>query len=142
LIENQRKNVKSNLAEILVSELTEEEKKKVQSWAEKAIVIRNDSVLTTKDKIEAFYKITNDDSVIKTFVMTFMKLIKKHGWTERSLKGKLTIGAATLGLATMGSSQLGIATAGWGLSMPFFLLSAMGGAFLGTLIEEINKKIK
>ena len=130
----------SNLAKKIVSEFNDEEKTKIKNWAEQAVIIRNDQTLTAKDKIERIYKITYKDSVLITFAKSMMRFVVRHGWKERSLKGKMMIGGASLGIATMGSANVGLATAGWGASMPFFVLSGMGGAFLGTIIEEINKK--
>lgn len=130
----------SNLAEKILTEFTEEEKVIIKSWAENAIVIRNDSELTAQEKVKKIYNISNNSWVIKKFFNATYRLIKRNGWDERSLPSKLAIAGAVLGLGTVGGNFVGIASAGFGVSLPFFVLTSAGGALLGTIVQEINKK--
>ncbi len=132
----------SNLAETLLEEFNEEERKEIKCWAENAFVIRNDSNLSSKLKIQKLYEISWRSSIITKFLKAAFRVIKKNGWVERSLTAKMAISGAVLGLATVGSNFVGIASAGIGLSMPFFVLTSAGGALLGTIIEEVNKSQK
>lgn len=47
-----------------------------------------------------------------------------------------------LGLGVFGTEMAGIASAGIGVGVPVYLLTSAGGAFLGTLLEELKKSNK
>lgn len=129
----------SNAAKKILEELNEDEKKKVLSWAENARVITNDGTLNKKEKVKKLYEVTVKEEVVVTFLKSFLKAIKTHGWGRRGWAGRLTLSGLALGLGTVGIQMTGVASAGFGIGIPIFLLTAAGGALLGTIIDELKR---
>lgn len=129
-----------NLAKKIIDEFNDEEKEQIKSWAEDAYVIRSDSNLTKKEKIQKLGSITNENKVIIKFLTAFFKFIKRHAWDERGWAGRLTLGGLALGTSVAGTKMAGVATAGMGIGLPIWLLSSAGGALLGTIIQELSNK--
>jgi hypothetical protein len=129
----------SNLAEDILKGFSDEERLEIKSWAEKAIVIRNDESLNQIQKVKKLYEESWRSSVITKFLKAFLQFIKKHGWDERSMPARITMSGAALGFVTMGTKLAGIASAGIGVGLPFFVLTGAGGALLGVIIQEATK---
>lgn len=129
----------SNLASSILKEFTEAERQEIKSWAETAIVIRNDESLNQVQKVKRLYEESWKSNVITKFLKACLKLIKKHGWDERSMPAKLALSGVTFGVATMGTKFAGVASAGFGIGVPFFVLTGAGGALLGVILKEIDE---
>jgi hypothetical protein len=130
----------SNLAKNILREFNEDERIQIRSWAESAIIIRNNHELTSKEKITAMGKITNKNKIILKFIKATAKLLKRHSWDERGWPARLALGGLTLGAAIGGSKAAGIATMGAGMGVKIYILTSAGGALLGTIVEELSKK--
>ncbi len=130
----------SNLALKVLAEFSDEDKVKIKSWAEEAYIIRNDSSLTKKEKLNKISSITNKNKIVFKFLRSLVCLIKRNTWDERGWPGRLALGGFALGVITSGSKMAGIASAGIGVGLPIYLLTSAGGALLGTIIEELHHK--
>jgi hypothetical protein len=130
----------SNLALKVLEEFNEEEKIVIKSWAEDAIVIRNDNNLSKKEKIKKISQITNNNKIILKLIKGMAKFIKRHSWDERGWPARFALGGLTIGAAAGGTKAAGIATMGAGIGVPIIALTSAGGALLGTIVEELSKK--
>lgn len=130
----------SNLAKNLFQELDKKDQEVVQSWAKEAYVIRNDETISKPEKIKKLIEITNRDKVVIKFLKQFALLIKKHGWDERNWPSRLALSGFLVGLGVSGTQWSGVASAGFGIGVPVYILTSAGGALLGTIINETIKK--
>ncbi len=132
----------SNLAKKILENFSQEDKEVIKSWAESAIVIKNDGSLSQQQKVKKLYELSSKGDVIKRFLKGSFNLIKKEGWDKRSLPARLAILGGSVGVVVGGSQMVGIASAGIGIGMPLFLLTSAGGAFLGVIIKEVQESKK
>lgn len=130
----------SNLAKKILETYSEEEKIHIKSWAESALVIRNDQSLTKTEKLKKLSNLPIKEAV-QGFLSGLYKNIKRYGWDERSIPARgALIGLSPL--AIVGTKWAGIAASGSAIAVPVVLLTSAGGALLGTIIKEINDSTK
>lgn len=130
----------SNLAKKLINEMSEEDQEELRTWADEAYIIRNDESINKKEKLKRIKSITNESKVTIKFFKVFFKFIKKHTWDERGWPARMALIGLTVGTAASGSKMAGIASAGIGIAVPVYVLSSAGGALIGTILQEIQKK--
>ena len=106
--------------------------------AQKIKAIQDDKSLTKKQRKQTIRQLVKGNKKL-FFRMIFIFLHKKV-WTERSWAVRLALIAAIPGIIKGGS--VGLATMGIGIGIPLFLVTALGGMFIGVVIEEIKKKSK
>ena len=104
--------------------------------AQKIKVIQNNKSLTKKQKKQTIRQILKGKK--KYFLRMIYVFLHKKIWTERSWAVRLALIAAIPGIIKGGS--VGLATMGIGIGIPIFLVTALGGMFIGVVIEEIKKK--
>ena len=104
--------------------------------AQKIKVIQNNKSLTKKQKKQTIRQILKEKK--KYFLRMIYVFLHKKIWTERSWAVRLALIAAIPGIIKGGS--VGLATMGIGIGIPIFLVTALGGMFIGVVIEEIKKK--
>lgn len=131
-----------NLARKIIDELNEEEKVSAYNWAKDAKVIVNNPELSQIEKLKELHAINTKYKSIEKVLKGFYRIGKKHCWDDRGWAARLGIIGLSLGGIFSGSGFAGIATAGWGIGLPVFLLTTAGGTFLGTLIDEFLKEKK
>ena len=129
-----------NLAQKIIEELTDEERKTAYNWAKDAKVIVNNPELNQIEKLKELHAINKKYKSIDKFLKGLYRIIKTHCWDNRGWAARLGIVGLSLGGIVSGSSFAGIATAGWGIGLPIFLLTTAGGTFLGTIIDELMKE--
>lgn len=66
--------------------------------------------------------------------------LKRLGWDERGLKGRLGVGGAATGLLLFGSQGAGIAALGTAFAVPLWVVFGAGATFIGVLYDEITSK--
>jgi len=119
------------------SKLNESERALLLAWAENVREIQKNPGLSRKEKINALMKLNNKEALVTANKMAIRKV--KAGWKRANWAARLAIlaGGATLGYA--GVAGAGVAAFGGAVGIPLFLLSAAGGAFIGTLIDNLKK---
>ena len=130
----------SNPVRKITQEMPKEDRKILGFWAEEAQRIRNDETISKKEKIKKLIVVTNKSKIPIKFLKFFFKILKKNSWDDRGWPARMAFMGFIPGVAIFGSKMAGLATAGMGIGIPIYLLSAAGGALLGTIIEEMEKK--
>lgn len=121
-----------------VEKLSDEEKNLAADWAQKALVIKNDSSLTTTKKLMQLSRL-NTPTVIISLVKSLSKISKDFVWTDQSWARRLGLIGLAAGTATVGSKMAGVAALGSATAVPLMLLTTMGTTFIGVLLDEISK---
>jgi hypothetical protein len=130
----------SNLVRRILEEFNDEEKKQIKSWAENAYIIKNDFNLTNIQKIRKLHDTSTKNKIVQKFFKSVALNAKKYGWDERSIPARFAMSGALIGVTVAGASFAGIASAGFGIGVPFFILTSAGGALLGTILQELKKR--
>ena len=115
---------------------TDEQLEKTLNLAQKIKVIQNNKSLTRKQKKKTIRQLLKGKK--KYFLRMIYIFLHKKIWTERSWTVRLVLIAAIPGIIKGGS--VGLATMGIGIAIPMFLVTALGGMFVGVIIEEIKNK--
>ena len=111
----------------------------VLEWAKSAEQIIQAPKLAPNEKIVRLKDLENTET-IKVFLLSLIALLQKHTWTERSWPARLSLVGLTLGAGVAGTQAAGIAALGSAIGIPFFLLTASGGALVVTIIQELSKE--
>jgi len=127
------------VATLVAERATDSEREALIAWATQLLEIRNSTMPTTKKASEAV-KLTARSEVIWPSAKIIGREIKRHAWDERSLKGRMGLGAAAIGAAVFQGQAAGIAALGTAIGVPLWVVLGAGGAFAGMLIEEISGK--
>lgn len=130
-----------NLLEIQteIGNLKDTEKGKVLSWAIEVRKIQEDITLSKKQKIYDLKKLNNIQA-FKSVASIALKYSKSY-WKNAPWSQKIGIAGLITGLFAAGSSGgAGIAALGGAIGLPFFLVTAAGGTFIGTIIDFLKKE--
>lgn len=130
----------SNIVKQFIRELSEQDQQAVRSWAEEAIVIRNDEQINHSKKLKQLIYVTSKNEIVIKFLKQLALLLKKHGWDKRNWASRLALSGLLLGLGVGGGKMAGVASAGLGIGVPVYVLTSAGGALIGTILSEITKK--
>lgn len=122
-----------------IRHLSPEDRKLVLVWSEEIKKIRDDQSLSKAQKVKKVYKVKTSKVVIR-FLKILFKTLKINLWDKRSWPFRLTVGGFALGVSVAGNEAAGIAALGSAIGIKLYLLTAAGGALLGTIIEEIKKE--
>lgn len=114
---------------------TNEELRKILDLALKIKEIQQSKKKSKKEKKKELVYLLKENK--RSFLKMLLFFLKRKLWSERGWPARLAIIGLIPGLAKGGS--VGIATMGSGVGVPFFLLTATGGMFIGTIIEELKK---
>jgi len=131
------KQESKQLATEVVKSSSAEELSALEVWAEELLAIRNSNLSVfrkTKRAVEA----TLQRKVIFPIVKNFSTELKRVGWDERSWAARL-LGAGVLAAIAVGGQGAGIAALGGAIGVPLWIVFGAGGAFAGTLLDEIQK---
>lgn len=129
----------NKVIEKVLKVLSEEEKDALLKWAEECKEVV-DSRRKKKNKIKKLTEITRrNNDALKSVFKVMGKNLQKYLWTDRGFVARCAVAGAGAGILTGGFGGAGIACLGTAIGVPFFLVTAAGGAFLGMLISEIRK---
>jgi len=137
---NQLPNKEKELIENEIQNLNQVEKQNLLDWAIQVKDIQDNKSLTKKQKIYNLRKLNN-----KRAFFNSIQLIQSYfstKWKKANLPTKFTLIGGGAGLLIAGSQGAGIAALGGAIGIPFFLITAGGGALIGTLIDNLKNKNK
>ena len=120
------------------SDLSNKEKEVVLEWAKKVRATQKNSSLSVKEKIKAIKELNNKEafnSCSKIAMMYSKRYWKNASWAER-----LSILAGGGTIMAVGFAGSGVAALGTAVGIPFFLVTAAGGAFIGMIIDKLESK--
>lgn len=106
--------------------------------AQRIKVVQDDKSLTKKQRKKQIAQLVKENK--KSFLKIVLIFLHKKLWTERSWAVRLALIAIIPGVIKGGS--VGLATMGMGVGIPMFLMTSFGGAFIGIVIDEIQKELK
>lgn len=128
--------------ELLKNEIknpSQKDKQNLLNWAIQVREIQENKSLTRKQKINYLRKLNNKKAFFNSIKLVPSMLAKK--WRDSNLSAKLTLIGGSAGLFIAGiKGGAGIAALGGAIGLPFFLLTAAGGAFIGTIIDNLKNK--
>ena len=116
---------------------TSEEKVALSKWIERLLEIRESNIPSIQKAKQAI-AVTQESDVILPTIKMIGREIKKYGWDERGLPGRLFIGGALVGGAIFGGQGAGIAALGTAIGVPLWVVFGTGGAFIGVAYEELT----
>ena len=117
---------------------TEAERVALAKWAEGLIAIRSSNAGALVKGKEAV-QLTLRSEVVWPLVKMLGKELKRVGWNERGYKSRGLLVGAGLGLVLFGGQGAGIAALGTAIGVPLWIVLGAGGAFVGTLLEEVRR---
>ncbi|MHA7864873.1 hypothetical protein [Flagellimonas marinaquae] len=117
--------------------LTEEEKDQLLEWAERVKAIQNDKSLSFKEKLNELKQL-NNSSTFKN-ISKYVGKKTKDQWKKANYTKRLAFLAGAGTLSLVGFSGAGIAALGGAIGLPLFLLTAAGGAVVGSIIDGLKK---
>lgn len=127
------------LAIRIADNATDEEKEALRIWIEKMLAIK-ESNLPMRSKATQAIAITTKSKVVLPTLKILGRQLKRLGWDDRTLKGRLGLLGAGVGIAAFGSQSAGIAALGGAIGVPLWVVFGAGAAFVGLLYEEITGK--
>lgn len=128
------------LAVTVVAQATSAEQLALLEWAQEMRTIRNGSAPLIEKAMLAI-QVTAKSEVLLPLMTVIGSELKRHGWDDRGLPARVAIGAAVAALTLSGSSA-GIAALGGAIGVPLWIVFGAGGAFVGVIIDELNKSKK
>ena len=127
------------LATRIAAATNEADKEALQKWIAGLLTIRAQNTPPVQKAKEALALTARSKVVLPTVKMMGREL-KRVGWNERGLKGRLGVSGAAAGILLFGSQGAGIAALGTAFAVPLWVVFGAGAAFLGVLYEEITSK--
>ena len=133
------------LAKEVVADLGHEERLALYRWAQELLAIRSARASRARKALAAIRATTRRDTMV-ALVRQMRMPIQKAGykskkllWDDRNWPARLALSGVTVGLVAGGpGAGAGIAALGGAVGVPLWVLTAAGGAFLGTLVEELK----
>lgn len=132
-------NTETKLKEELKN-LKQDEKDTVLNWALEVQQIQKNRDLNKKEKIYELRQLNNKKAFLNAFSISKTFFIEK--WKNANWTKKLALIGGAIGLSIAGSQGAGIAALGGAIGVPFFLVTAGGGALVGIIIETLDPNSK
>lgn len=123
-----------------VSQLTEEERREIQSWAHNSLTIVQSKELSPRKRYALLVNRQTPRSA-QILMAALFRLIKAKAWTGQSWARRLGVVGAAVGGIGLGGKAAGLATMGMGLSVSLPFISTVIATFLGVIIDEIGKEV-
>ena len=117
-----------------------EEQKALLAWARGLQEIKN-SNLESLEKAKKAIMLTVNSGTIQPFLGYLGAEIKRVGWDERGLPERMALSAAAVGALLFSGQGAGIAALGGAIGVPLWVVFGAGGAFIGVLINEVQRRI-
>ncbi len=108
----------------------------ILNWLKKLADIKG-SHLPVPKKAQEAYRATWDSGAIRAIVEFLFKELRRIGWDERSWAGRMAVIGACVGL-TFHKRKAGLAAFGRAIAVPLWLVFAVSGAAIGSLIQELE----
>lgn len=121
--------------------LNQKEKSNLLDWAIQVREIQQNNNLTKREKIYNLRSLNNKKAFFNSIKL--IQIFFSMRWRKASWPTRLTLIGGSAGLLLIaGSEGAGIAALGGAIGIPFFLITAAGGALIGTIINNLNNKDK
>ena len=121
-----------------IQSLEKSERQNILNWAVEVRKIQNNKSLSKKEKIYDLKKLNNKQA-FKNAISLSLKYLKSY-WKKANWAQRIGVIGLGGGLAVAGTSGgAGIAALGGAIGLPLFLVTAAGGAFIGTIIDSLEK---
>lgn len=127
------------LATRIAASASAADKEALRQWIEGLLAIKAKTTPPLHKAKEAL-ALTARSKVVLPSVKMVGRELKRVGWNDRGLNGRLGVSGAAAGLLLFGSQGAGIAALGTAFSVPLWVVFGAGAAFLGVLYEEITSK--
>lgn len=143
-----REESRRALVKSVVSDIGDSERQDLLLWAQSLIEIRDSSLSAFVKARRAIKVSTRKEVVTGTARLIYEKLkpymrdAKRHGWDERGVAGRFTIGGIALGATVFAGQGAGIAALGSAIGLPLWFVLGAGGSLLGTFVEELSQSRK
>ena len=123
----------------VINQITPSEREALGKWLEDLLTIKNGQ-LSKVEKFKLVVLKTKKSAVIFPVIKMLFKGMKKHGWEDRGVKGRLAVTGMATGLLFFSGQSAGIAALGGAIGVPLWIVFGAGGAFAGVAIEEIKRR--
>jgi len=130
--------VVTDLVRRSVSKLDKDQKADVLRWANQSLTVVKNKDLSKVEKITRLKRITKPKAK-RAILIALMQALKGTAWDDRSWAGRFAIVGLLAGAAVFGGQGAGIVAMGGGVGVPLALLTTIGGSFLGSLVDELQK---
>ena len=130
----------------IVTEVDDSTREALLDWAQKLMEIRSSNLPAVSKARRALSASTKKKVIVSATELIYRRLepimrdVKRHGWDERGIAGRFTIGGIMLGATAFSGQGAGLAALGSAVGLPLWFVLGAGGAFLGTLVEELSRK--
>lgn len=130
----------------IVTEVDDSTREALLDWARKLMEIRDSNLPAVTKARRALSASTKKEVIVSATGLIYRKVeplirdVKRHGWDERGIAGRFTIGGIVLGATAFSGQGAGLAALGSAIGLPLWFVLGAGGAFLGTLVEELSRK--
>jgi hypothetical protein len=118
-----------------VEKLSPIAQKELKEWAEIIQIIQNEKIAKPK-KIIKIIEVSRKSSF--KHIWWFVTRLGKHYWKTSSWSIRFFILAIPASIVVFGNKKIGIATSGFGIGVPVFLLTSAGITFIGVLLDVLN----
>ena len=133
------------VAREIVADLDETQRSVLLAWAQELVAIRAAKVGRIRKTAAAIRASTRKETTV-ALLSSIHGPLKKAGykskqllWDDRNWASRLALSGVSISLAVGGAEAgAGIAALGGAIGVPLWLVLGSGGAFLGTLIEELR----
>lgn len=130
---------KNKFAVQVVESASKSEKKELEEWLKKLLEIKV-SKAPKLVKAKKAIKVTSQKRTIFPIVRLLSKTIKKHAWDNRGARSRFGLIGIGAGITIFGGQSAGIAALGGAVGVPLWIVFGAGGAFAGTILNEINMR--
>ena len=144
--DNSSQESQRRLVSTIVTEVDDSTRKALLDWAQKLLEIRSSNLPAVHKARRALRVSTRKEVIVSTTQLIYSRIepvirdVKRHGWDERGIAGRFTIGGIVLGATAFSGQGAGLAALGSAVGLPLWFVLGAGGAFLGTLVEELSRK--
>lgn len=123
-----------------LNQTTVEEQRVLLDWAQGLQMIKNLDI-TALEKAKSAIMLTINSGAIQPFLEFLGTEIKRVGWDERGLPERMALSAAAVAALLFSGQGAGIAALGGAIGVPLWVVFGAGGAFVGVLINEAQRRI-
>ena len=143
VVKNSVESIESTEYQIItkyLNQTTLEEQRVLLAWANGLQTIKHAEV-DTLEKAKRAIMLTVNSGAIQPFLAFLGIEIKRVGWDERGLPERMALSAAAAAALLFSGQGAGIAALGGAIGVPLWVVFGAGGAFVGVLIKEVQRRI-
>ena len=127
------------MASELIRDASDSQKLALYQWAIDLLAIR-DSNLPTVQKAKMALSKTSSKEILFPLLKRAYRKLKKVLWTDRGWWFRIGGGGILLAVAAVSGKSLGLATMGFGVGIPLWIVFGGGGAFAGLIIDKLKSE--